>query len=135
MNQMQKIHLQKYGVGFNSWYELNSVKPHIANETWKHFLLKCIICYQLNKEGKDFFTEVPIKGNKKPDIINFSDRIAYEIETKAKNFRTWYDEKSGFQFYELPVDKTIKLFLKKDGVKNRKRTTIRRQSNRTKSTR
>lgn len=133
MSVLKKAHLDKYGVGFGCVDEMNSVKCHIGDETWQHFLLKCAICWRLRKEGFDFFTEVPLKNGRKPDIVDFTNNTCYELETKAKEYSEWYDKETEFKFIKIPVYDGLKRLFQ--NVENRERRTLRKQNNRVKKSR
>lgn len=81
---------------------INGVFPHISTETEQHFMTKCYICKVLIDLKRNFVTERRIT-NKKPDIIDYTCNVTYEIETKEKVYKKEFDEDSGFIWKTVPV--------------------------------
>jgi len=50
-----------------------------AQNSDAHELMKYMICRQLNKEGKDFLTEVIFENGKRADILCLDTHIIYEV--------------------------------------------------------
>lgn len=73
------LKLQQYKIEYNSRHH-NTILFHSSNETWKHFLAKCILAKILRDKGHEIFTEMVVH-NAESDILDITDNICYELET------------------------------------------------------
>ena len=48
-------------------------------ESYAHFLRKCVICWELMREGKEFYTEARMLGGGRADIVNLDDGEIIEV--------------------------------------------------------
>ena len=87
-NKRQSYHWQKHGkyqggIGIQySSSDVDVVKAHSKTETWKHFLLKCIIAKILMDAGHAIITEARCARGE-IDVFDIDTKIAYEVETQC----------------------------------------------------
>ena len=49
------------------------------NESFMHFLAKCLLCWEAHLEEKDFVTEAHFENGKKADVLILDDNEAWEV--------------------------------------------------------
>lgn len=74
-----KMKLSQYNIEYNNRHH-NTILFHSSNETWKHFISKCILSKILRDRGHEIFTEIQ-NNDAITDILDLSESICYELES------------------------------------------------------
>lgn len=71
---------QDFGIKYSSRHH-NTVLFHNRQETWHHFIAKCLLSKTLRDQGHDVFSEMAV-GTGIMDLIDLDTGIVYEIESR-----------------------------------------------------
>ena len=82
------------------------------NESFEHFLAKCLLCWEAKLEEKDFVTEAIFENGKRADILILDDCEAWEI-LKSESMAEFKAKQESY-----PVDQVLPLQAKKVIRKN-----------------
>jgi len=105
---IKKKHYNRLDVLDRSFNFKENVIKFGKNETFEHFLGKCLIAWELSNTNLDFYTEAIFKGKKRSDFFVLDWNQAIEI-VKSESSKSIIEKESSYPV-RLTVITTKKIF-------------------------